>query len=812
MKKLKKGLLGLPLLLLIVICLVFAIPQRSINASAEGATIALTSSVSSFKTNDEGKEFVVTATADNDTGNPLYGGQVTVVFDTNYFEYVDFISSTDISNSYKGRSDVAAGQIVIMGDNNNLAITAKTFKLGGIKLRVKSGITSGTVTEAIKCVGCKMPDMNGTDVKPTVPNPSISISFSEPSNECEMSKLSVNGVAASTTPGSKAFTYNAPYTYEKLTGVVPTVSEGATVTYAPALNSALQVGTNTVTITVTAEDKSTYNTYTLTINRAAAETENKLTSLVFKIKDGATLLTKTEAELTASGTFDAGEVAYADMKNLRIESTKKGNFSIGRIILDGDQLGNDVVISDTVNADVDSIQTDGSHTLTVKVIAQNGAFNEYTIKFTISAAQSDNTLSSLTLQIVGGSVVNFTPTFTPDQDTYSASVPAKTEKVKVTATAAGSLASVTYSVPSQEYSVPSTIEVTVTAQDGNSKKYTIYVTEEKDLSGATLSDVKVIVIDTEGEEHDRPIMPTSVEDYFTVTIPFTLNIVKYRIEAVEPSGYEVQGVNFDIPVPNETRTNFTHSVYFRLGGVHEKTITYDFMFESNVKTLAELYCNGQKVDISTGKNFFLIEVDKDVDRALIQLSATDKNATVTVESLLEDNIEAVKPGDREIKLGSGITPIMITVKPNPDVEGMYVLCVKRPVGVKILQSLKCGDEDISVEDNTKIYEVKVDANTDKLKVTADGIEGATVFIDYANVEDVVSEGEKTVILDGESTIVPVKVTAADGSVGMYILKVTRELPGVSTMPYVVAIVVISLIAVLVIIALTVVIVVNRRRS
>ncbi|MDE7084981.1 MAG: hypothetical protein K2O81_07030, partial [Clostridia bacterium] len=58
----------------------------------------------------------------------------------------------------------------------------------------------------------------------------------------------------------------------------------------------------------------------------------------------------------------------------------------------------------------------------------------------------------------------------------------------------------------------------------------------------------------------------------------------------------------------------------------------------------------------------------------------------------------------------------------------------------------------------------------------------------------------------------IKVTAEDGTVSGYTVNITREVSSTNTsMPYIVAIIVISVVAVLVIIALTVVIIVNRRK-
>ena len=158
--------------------------------------------------------------------------------------------------------------------------------------------------------------------------------------------------------------------------------------------------------------------------------------------------------------------------------------------------------------------------------------------------------------------------------------------------------------------------------------------------------------------------------------------------------------------------------------------------------------------------------------------------------------------------------VIVKVTASNGNTGFYTLTLSRlQSGVKTLQSLDLGGKIMEVTDNTRVYEIEVGADVDKISIKAGAVAGATVSIDYADVAEEISSGDKVINLKSGSNVVLVKVTAEDGSGGVYTVSITRQIEkSEAYTPYVVAIVVISVVSVLIIIALTVVIIVNRRRG
>lgn len=810
---------------LILISLAFVLPQKSVSVfAAGGPTIEITTSKTDIKANATGNDaqFTITATVKNNTGSDMFNAQVCLTFDTNVFEYVSFVKSTDIGKSeyMASGSDPASGKIAMFADNNFNPISNTTWKVGSFLMKLKDGasVTESSSIEVVEedTLICDYDTMDSIDR--TVSGGTISMKVTNPSNACDITELKINGTTL--TASGTTFTTTVPYSIKTLNSgnTSVKVSAGAKHSFtSAALNGIGPSNENSFTITVTAEDNTTKKPYTVKVVRTVGETVKTLSTLTLK-KDSATILDKTSADLGTAGTYAvSGNISFADKDKLRVEFTKNGTFSTAEILLDGTKKGNTITASTLQGFNLGAISA-GSHTVTIKVLPQDstgtsgstGPANEYKITFVVEGAQTDCTLKSLSLQIVGGDPVNFAEEFAPTTLTYSASVPKGTAKVLVKAEANGTLATVT---GTGEYTVPNSIKVTVTSQNGATTDYTIIVTERRDTSGVNIENVKAWGIKSDNSEVELEIKSTSVDTYYTISIPFTLDIVKYKISADNNTDYDVQGINVAYSINKEDGFK-KHEVNFVKNNVAEKTIIYDIFYESNVATLKTLTSDGQPIDISSGSNYS-VQVETNKENVVVSAEATDSRATV--EIVVAKDGATASYNTQNVTLEPGFNVIIIKVTSSSGgAVGVYTLTVERKQsGAKTLQSLICGEEQITVDDNTKIYEVNVGQNIDKLKITAGAVEGATVTIEYADVDETVmnTDSEKTIKLNSGSNVVLVKVTAADGSVGVYTLNVNREMSsGSNTMPYVVAIVVISLVAVLVIIALVVVIVVNRRRA
>ena len=309
----------------------------------------------------------------------------------------------------------------------------------------------------------------------TTNNCSPAIAFTVPaetSTDATLSALTLSDVPFGTfASGTTSYTAQVANSVTETT-VTPTVNDsGATyviklggVTDADGVVS-LSVGSNVITIEVTAEDDTTTRTYTVTVTR--------LVSLQQKSTD-ATLSGLTLSEINI-GTFASGTTSYAaDVANSVTETTVTptvNDSGATYVIKLGGVTDADGVVSLSV----------GSNVITIKVTAEDDETTQtYTVAVTRAEPPStDATLSALTL-----SGINF-GAFSSATTSYTASVANSVTETTVTPTVNHSgatyvikLGGVTDADGVVSLSVGSNvITVEVTAEDDSTTKtYTVTVT------------------------------------------------------------------------------------------------------------------------------------------------------------------------------------------------------------------------------------------------------------------------------------------------------------------------------------------------
>ena len=250
---------------------------------------------------------------------------------------------------------------------------------------------------------------------------------------------------------------------------------------------ALSVGSNVITVEVTAEDDSTTRTYTVTVTRAEPVDPERLSS---------------DAKLSALtlsgidfGTFDSTTTSYSarvanSVSETTVTPTVNHSESSYVIKLDG-VTDADGVISLAVGANV----------ITIEVTAEDGN-TEQTYTVTVARAtplSTDATLSALSL-----SGIDF-GTFAPGTTSYTAQVANSVSQTTVAPTVNGSGASYLIKLDGATDADgvialgvgSNVITVEVTAQDGQTARtYTVTVTRAEELSSdATLSSLTLSGID-----------------------------------------------------------------------------------------------------------------------------------------------------------------------------------------------------------------------------------------------------------------------------------------------------------------------------
>ena len=306
---------------------------------------------------------------------------------------------------------------------------------------------------------------------------------------------------------------------------------------------ALAVGSNPITVTVTAEDGVTTRLYRVTVTRIQAVKEPAV--------KGASVWT-TGDSMSLQYTEDLDESSQPD----------EGDFTV-RVVDSVTGVGSTPSVSnvsvneDTVRLDLDSpayfddtvtvSYTAGSNP--IRDSANNNAINLVDHMLTNYVPLSTNaTLSGLELSGVELSEVDLSPEFDSDKTSYSATVASTVTRVTVTAITAHKRASVT--VVSGDYNRSpdhqvnlrvglNAITVAVTAEDGSTTRtYTIAVTRARPMVTSAVVDGTDLVL-TFNEDLDDMSVPEVDSFKVLVTTPATLRTVVRPVTAVDVDGNTV---------------------------------------------------------------------------------------------------------------------------------------------------------------------------------------------------------------------------------------------------------------------------------
>ena len=293
------------------------------------------------------------------------------------------------------------------------------------------------------------------------------------SNNANLSNLvpgsgSLNETFAS---GTISYTMTVPKTTSSIT-FTPTVAEShATVTVngtsvtsgSPSGSIILNVGSNTITVVVTAQDGVTTKTYTVAVTRQPG-TASATTSII----------TASPTSIMANGT--ATSIITVQLKDSDGDNVITG----GAIVTLTTNAGTLSSVTDNLNGTYTatlSSNTAGSATIT-------GTLN--TVAISDSASVTLVASTNANLSNLAPSTGTLSPSFDAATTTYTISVPNGTSGITFTPTVAESHATVTVNGVTVTSGSPSgnipltvgenTVTVVVTAQDGSTKTYTVTVT------------------------------------------------------------------------------------------------------------------------------------------------------------------------------------------------------------------------------------------------------------------------------------------------------------------------------------------------
>ena len=399
---------------------------------------------------------------------------------------IDFGTFDSTTTSYTAQVANSVSQTTVTPTVNHSGANY-VFKLGGVT--DTDGVISLSVGSNVITVEVTAEDDSTTQTY------TVTVTrAAPPSTDATLSSLTLSGIDFGTfAPGTTSYTAQVANSVSQTT-VTPTVNDSGA-SYVIKLGGVtdvdgvvlLSVGSNVITVEVTAEDDSTTRTYTVTVTRAEPSTPGQLSS---DAKLSALTLSGIEF-----GTFDSTTTSYSarvanSVSETTVTPTVNHSESSYVIKLDG-VTDADGVVSLAVGANV----------ITIEVTAEDGNTEQtYTVTVTRATPLStDATLSALSL-----SGIDF-GTFAPGTTSYTAQVANSVSQTTVAPTVNGSGASYLIKLDGATDADgvialgvgSNVITVEVTAQDGQATQtYTITVTRAEELSSdATLSSLTLSGID-----------------------------------------------------------------------------------------------------------------------------------------------------------------------------------------------------------------------------------------------------------------------------------------------------------------------------
>ncbi|MGO0063287.1 cadherin-like beta sandwich domain-containing protein [Brevibacillus fluminis] len=414
------------------------------------------------------------------------------------------------------------------------------------------------------------------------------------------------------TPSETNYTASVANDVSSIT-ITPTVSDSsATVTVngtavtsgtaSGAIN--LTVGSNTITIVVTAQDGTT-NTYTIIVTRAALSSNADLSNLIL-------------SQGTLSPAFDPGTLIYTASVANSVSS-----ITVTPIVSDSNAtvtVNSASVTSGTASGAI-NLAVD-NNAITVVVTAQDGTTNTYTIIVTRAALSSNADLSNLVL-----SQGTLSPAFTPARTDYTSSVANSISSITVTPTASDSTATMQVRVNGGTYTPvmsgsPSgalnlneganTVDVRVTAQDQTTANtYRINITRAQyrppyyPVTGISLDRTHLVL--TMGGKTERlqesiqPRYATYQQVTWSSSNPDVASVGENGVVTpLSPGTATITVTTTDQAKTAECQVEVVEPIELVGLNVSEKTVLLK-PNQSSRFTLYALYSNGTKEDITREK-------------------------------------------------------------------------------------------------------------------------------------------------------------------------------------------------------------------
>ena len=517
----------------------------------------------------------------------------------------------------------------------------------------------------------------------------------------------------------------------------------------------LKVGSNVITVMVTAADNVATQTYELTVTRAAANASDDA-SLSALMADGTSVNVSGKGTLTAQPdgtpiaaptTADYTTGVSNGVSSIMISATPNHSGAIVNVVSAGSDAtfshtGGDVVADGMVDLSI------GRNNVRVEVTAEDGSTkrNYFLVINRAAATASDNAkLSVLTL-----SGITFSPAFNANTMTYTADVPVNIADTTIVATAAGAEAvdhasGIAISSDRDDSLGPELQVVSGTDNPAHSTSYSVdlspgdnvitIVVTAQDYATMKTYTIKVI----RGASNNAYLSSLSLTDSMDMDVTLTAGVEAHWNTLNCPEMNDRVGAD-DQP---DNATSPYCAMYDGLDDDAKAVVdqTYeDDPIEGFMSNIGMYYAN-----VATG-----------VDMVSVSAMAADSGATVD------------GTGDKSLNVGANTVEVMVTAEDGTTMMTYTVMVNRAGSSDASLSSLSLmGSDGMAIDlmpmfaSDTTAYTASVSSDVEMATVSA-------MATDDGAMVDVDGDGSLTV---GDNTIT-VTVTAEDGMTMTYTITVT----------------------------------------
>lgn len=495
---------------------------------------------------------------------------------------------------------------------------------------------------------------------------------------------------------------------------------------------------NEFTITVTAED-GTIKTYPLIIEKMSSNAD-----MVEVYVDG----TKIEPDEEGNYIACIGNESDADVKVIADENA---TISING---ESEELG-----ESTRNVSV----TEEEKEVSVRIVAEDGTEKTHTIL--LKKYSSDTSLLEIAADGVDSDRITQT-----GEDTYQIVIAQGINEIDLTATTTSKVANVKieendYEVntTTKKISVPNdenTVKVTVKAENGTEKEYTITIIKKYELTIESIKVNEIVATEKDGEyiafvERDEDTSKVVIKTTNPKSIITIKDVItgEGTVEFNTDTSGEEQIITFIVKSP-----------------LDDDEVEYTLVIKKKSNDTSLEWVKSGEIVATEEEDRYILKVPDNADTYVIDAKANNEYAKVKIE----DNVGSETSQDTYTLDLTGLKEKEITVyvtAQNGETKEHKVL-VQKNSNDSTIKTLKVGEQEVTAVDN--IYKVFVKAGTENVDLYIETTNsGALIKIDAeeAETKHILNRTEN---ISGSAKTMTITVTAEDGSTSRYTLEIGIE--------------------------------------